>query len=131
MYTNHFNFNQKRTFLKIAEDLLLVDGEIDEKEEICLLNICQELSLIPSERIEYDNDKINEIFNTKESQKLLYIELLLLAYSNHVYSEEEKKFIHNIFNDLKYIQPPITDIDEIIKEIINKSESLLNFISED
>lgn len=129
MFTELFNIEQKKVFLKIAEDILTIDdGAIDVKEQKYLLQICSELRLLPKDKKEYSAKPISEIFNDEKVSRALLIECLFLAYSNSEYHEKQKKFIEDLFINLGLDQSIVMECTQYISNLISLRADLMQFI---
>lgn len=88
MFTEIFTTEQKKVFLTLAEDILVIDdNKIDDREQKYLLQLCNELRLLPKDKLAYSIDKLNTIFTDNIERKSLIIELIFLALSNDMFHE--------------------------------------------
>lgn len=129
MFTEIFTTEQKKVFLTLAEDILVIDdNKIDDREQKYLLQLCNELRLLPKDKLEYSIDKLNTIFTDDIERKSLIIELIFLALSNDMFHEEQKKLISQVANILSIQE---TDIEKVHSEVVKMNEVqsfLLNYI---
>lgn len=129
MFTEIFTTEQKKVFLTLAEDILVIDdNKIDDREQKYLLQLCNELRLLPKDKLEYSIDKLNTIFTDDIERKSLIIELIFLALSNDMFHEEQKKLIGQVANILSIQE---TDIEKVHSEVVKMNETqsfLLNYI---
>ena len=129
MFTEIFTTEQKKVFLTLAEDILVIDdNKIDDKEQKYLLQLCNELRLLPKDKLAYSIDKLNTIFTDDIERKSLIIELIFLALSNDMFHEEQKKFIGQEANILSIQE---IDIEKVHSEVVKMNEVqsfLLNYI---
>lgn len=129
MFTEIFTTEQKKVFLTLAEDILVIDdNKIDDMEQKYLLQLCNELRLLPKDKLAYSIDKLNTIFTDDIERKSLIIELIFLALSNDMFHEEQKKFIGRVANILSIQE---IDIEKVHSEVVKMNETqsfLLNYI---
>ncbi|MGC8122010.1 TerB family tellurite resistance protein [Marinobacter sp. VGCF2001] len=96
MFINNLTRSQQAIFLGLAEDLIAVDGKIDERET----NILRTLTTLcdgDASAVKNGSDaELVEEFSDRKSRVSLLLELIGIAYADEAYDEREKGFINRL-----------------------------------
>lgn len=129
MFTELFNNKQKRIFLKIAEEVLTSDdGKIDEMEKKHLLQLCNEMRLLPKDKKDFDMENLHQVFPEQETRKALLLECIFLACSNEVFHSHQKEYIINISKILSLTNSDVEFMSREIEKMIKIQCNFLDFV---
>lgn len=125
MYLNYFEENEKIAFLKIAHIIALSDGQFCENEKIIIGSYCNELGMKNIElNVEHESlNLLSNEFNTKQSQKIVILELMSIIDANGEFKKSEKEIINQLTKNF--------DIeDTFIDDVRLWSKSLMHIIGQ-
>ncbi len=91
---------EKFAFLDIAYYVAYIDGEFEKEEKDIIKEYCAEMGI---ENVEYgisefDFEKTLKKIKSKESQRIVLLELMILIHSDNNVHRFEEKIIHEIAN---------------------------------
>lgn len=102
MFLNSLSSNEKNNFMKLAIAVIKADGVIENNEKQVLSAYANEMQIeIEDIDVQYDIDNIIESLSkesTDQSKRVIFIELLALAFADGNYADEEKNIIQKLTN---------------------------------
>ncbi len=119
MFLNNLSENEKKAFLTLAKEFILVDGVLSPEEED-LVNIMKaEMSI---EQGFPDGEKSRQdlfkMFESKKSRVSALIEMEGLGYANMEYHVQEKAFIHEMAESFGVTPDELDTIDEwVVRQV--------------
>ena len=129
MFLASLNLEQRKNFLGLAQEILVVDdGHIDQHEETYLRGLCSEMSLSMSEKVSVDKSKLRDVFKEKEEKKILLMELVALCYSNKDYHEEQDEFTDKICALIDMPTEDLRAIERLFLEFNKVQDRIIDFI---
>jgi len=97
MFLNHLSEIEKKAFLTLAKEFILVDGELSPEEEDLVLIMEAEMGINEGFREgEKSRKELFNLFKSKKSQIGALIEMQGLGYANMEYHIQEKAFINEM-----------------------------------
>ncbi|MGI9256842.1 MAG: hypothetical protein ACR2PY_07905 [Salinispira sp.] len=130
MFLSNLSLKQKKIFLGVAKEILVVDdATIDSKEENYLRSICQEMSIGVGDELNVDNSELKGIFTSHEESRLILVELIALAYSNGKYHENQKKYIMEKSKCLGLKKNILDEIEKLVKQYFDIQKKIIGFIA--
>ena len=119
MFLNNLSENEKKAFLTLAKEFILVDGVLSPEEED-LVNIMKaemgiEDGFPDGEKSRQD---LFKMFASKKSQVSALMEMEGLGYANMEYHVQEKAFIHEMAESFGVTQDELDTIDEwVVRQV--------------
>lgn len=102
MFLNSLSSNEKNNFMKLAIAVIKADGVIENNEKQVLSAYANEMQIgIEGIDVQYDIDHIIESLSkesTDQSKRVIFVELLALAFADSKYANEEKNIIQKLAN---------------------------------
>ncbi len=94
MFLNMLNEEEKKAFLELAHTVAYADG-LDEKEEELIDMYARQMQIENSGYQKRPLESILTVFKSRESKKIVLMEIFALIYSDDYYSAEEKEIIES------------------------------------
>lgn len=102
MFLNSLNPTEKDNFMKLAMTLIKADGVVEESEKQILSAYANEMQIqVRSLDEQCDTDKVIEEFaksSSLKTRRIIFLELLALAFADGNYVAEEKELIKCLAN---------------------------------
>lgn len=102
MFLNSLNSTEKDNFMKLAVAVIKADGVVKESEKQILSVYSNEMQISVFNLEEQgDTDKIIEEFamkSTVQTKRIVFLELLALAFADGNYGAEEKTLVQQLAN---------------------------------
>lgn len=131
MFLSKLSYKQRKIFLGIAKEILITDdGTVDIFEEEYLRGLCQEMSLSYKDEVLLHKEQLKDFFIDENHKKILFIEIVALAYSNRNYHQLQKEYIENLCEILNFDKNDILGIKEYIKSFFDLQDSLIKYIGD-
>jgi hypothetical protein len=83
---------EKRAFLKLARDLVALNGVVAEETEM-LASACREMGVPPEAGLALSFDEACRAFGSERSRKIAVLELMMLAKADGLVQREENALI--------------------------------------
>src|SRR5437764_8598844 len=94
MFLNHLNPTERKAFLTLAKEFILVDGELSPEEEDLVQVMKAEMGISDGfPEGEKSRQELIKMFENKKSRVAAIIEMQGLGYANMEYHIQEKAFI--------------------------------------
>lgn len=117
MFLSALSLAQKRVFLGLAKEILVIDDDrIDCSEEACLRGLCSEMSLSYNDEQKIPNGEIINIFSEIESRRIVLLELIALGYSNQEYHESQGNFASEMAEYLNIPRAELRTMENLVRE---------------
>ncbi len=132
MFLKSLNSREKDHFLKLAMAIMKADGVIGESKKLMLSDYANEMKITSfnlEERCE--TDKIIEEFvmtSTPKTKRIVFLELLALAFADGNYSTEEKTLVQQLANAFKLEKTFIERAKNLQDAYLTVYTSLVNLI---
>lgn len=129
MFLSELNYKQRKIFLSLAKEILLVDdGIMDYQEEKYLRSLCAEMSLSFHDELVVDKSELNNYFDKIEVKKIILIELIGLGFSNENYHKNQEVYIKRICEIFDISSDILKDIEELMKQYQVIQNQIVDFI---
>lgn len=106
MFLNSLSPIEKDNFMKLAISVIKADGIIEELEKQVLSAYANEMQIgIEDIDVQIDIDKTIETLaneSTDQSKRIIFVELLALAFADGNYANEEKNIIQKLANSFNF-----------------------------
>ncbi len=129
MFLNKLNTVEKKSFLELAHHIARSDGEFSEEEQKVIATYCLEMQV---QDINYDIknfnlDSILSKISSIENQKIVFLEIMALVYSDGV--EQEEQEILNVMSEKFNIDEALSIVyaewSKSILAIVNQGQALI------
>lgn len=106
MFLNSLNPTEKDNFMKLAVAVIKADGVVEESEKQILSAYANEM-LIPACNLDEqcDTDSIIKEFamtSTPQTKRIIFLELLALAFADGNYATEEKALVQQLADAFEF-----------------------------
>ena len=133
MLLREFNEIQKMNFWKLANNLVMVDGEVKDSEIKMLNEYKTELGL-GDLKIESYSEELSDIIESmnlnRKQKKILMFELIGLAFTDDYYAESEKNYLMEIQRIIKMSDADVTIIGNYVNKVLKLYSELGEYINE-
>ena len=97
MFLNLLTERQKQSFLALATKVVMADGGVNVKEHVTLnVRVAEMGGDIKAPPDEIYGDPIFDVFDTPQSQTIVLLELMVIAYSDGEYHADERPIISQL-----------------------------------
>lgn len=129
MFLASLSYEQRKVFLGLAKEILLIDdGVMDVHEGDYLRSLCSEMSLSFGDELIVEKSKIKNYFNEIESKKILLLELVALGHSNKSYHKTQDEYTDNICNLINIPIVELRNIENLLQEYNDIQNKFIQFI---
>ncbi len=99
MFLNILTDRQKQSFLALATKVVMADGEVVPKEHVTLnVRVAEMGGNIKAPPNEIYGEPNFDVFDTPLAQTIVLLELLVIAYSDDEYHEDEQPIIQQLID---------------------------------
>jgi uncharacterized tellurite resistance protein B-like protein len=119
MFLQHLNDKEKKAFLTLAKEFILVDGALSQEEE-ALINVMKAEMGIEEGYPEGEKtrEELFKVFETRKSRVAALIEMQGLGYANMEYHTEEQAFVQQMAEAFGVNQEELKRIDEwVVRQV--------------
>ena len=94
MFLQDLNDNEKKAFLTLALEFIVIDGQLDTEEELLVEQMQREMGVTTSYKPEEKSrEELLDIFESRRSKVVCVIEMQALGYANMEYHTKEIEYI--------------------------------------
>lgn len=133
MLLKKLSMGNKEKFWKLANYLIASDGNLDGREVEMLSQYLEEMDYsgeIKAVSLEEANGILDSLDKNDTVQaKIIYVELVGLAYSDSKFSKEEDEFLKLYREKFEIEKEEVVKIEEIIKTLNEAYKNIFNFIA--
>jgi uncharacterized tellurite resistance protein B-like protein len=119
MFLHHLTENEKKAFLTLAKEFILVDGELSREEEDLVRIMKAEMNIedgYPEGQI--GRLELFKMFDSRRSQVTALIEMQGLGYANMEYHTQEKAFVNEMAESFGISDEELSDIDDwVVRQV--------------
>jgi uncharacterized tellurite resistance protein B-like protein len=119
MFLNHLSETEKKAFLTLAKEFILVDGELSPEEEDLVKIMEAEMGIregFPDG--EKSRKELFSMFENKKSRIAALIEMQGLGYANMEYHIQEKAFVNEMAESFGITEDELDRIDEwVVRQV--------------
>ena len=132
MFLNSLNSTEKDNFMKLAVALIKADGVVEESEKQILFAYANEM-LIPICNLDeqFDVDSIIKEFamtSTPQTKRIIFLELLALAFADGNYATEEKALLQQLADAFEFDKAFIEQAINLEDAYVAAYMSLVNLV---
>lgn len=129
MWLSSLNPRQRTTLLGLAYNVVVSDGLLDPNEESMLDEFKREMSLSPTEDVEYlELEGIEAVFDDRRSRMVALLNLLRLSYSDGAFEIEEECLLKEISQAFEVPDAEFQLLDNWVKRLVGLEEEALNLM---
>lgn len=129
MWLSSLNPHQRTTLLGLAYNVVVSDGLLDPNEESMLDEFKREMSLSPTEDVEYlELEGIEAVFDDRRSRMVALLNLLRLSYSDGAFEIEEECLLKEISQAFEVPDAEFQLLDNWVKRLVGLEEEALNLM---
>ena len=129
MFLSSLSKIQRETFLRLAYNVVVSDGELTVGEEIMMEEMRVEMSIDSSFVPEYlELDGIEETFPDRKSRVTVLIALIQLGYADGAFEIEEQSFLRVLCQSFELSEEEFAFIDNWVKRLISLQKEARDFM---
>lgn len=132
MFLNSLNPTEKDNFMKLAVAVIKADGVVEESEKQILSAYANEMQIPVCDLNEQsDADNIIKVFainSTLQTKRIVFLELLALAFADGSYAAEEKALVQQLANAFEFDRAFIEQAINLTDAYVAVYMSLVNFV---
>ncbi len=130
MFIQNLNKAQQEVLLKLANELMISDGVIDQSEEELISFIKSQCTEGVSELEIFKLSEIKDVFDSKKAKVSMLLELIGLAHADGDYGKEEMIFINEIASVLNIDEANLNELENWVKRQLDLVNDSVMFMEE-
>lgn len=114
MFLNRLNLDQRKAFLAIAMKIIGADSVLDTRERQMIEGMRYEMALYTETDLPKGYVSVEEMarpFDSRESQVILMLECVALAYADETFGDEEQKILRELALLFKFSEEDATAME--------------------
>ncbi len=115
MFIQNLNEIQQHALLSLSNQIVSVDGNIDEREIAMLNTLRSRCNSTLNNDIHVKPEQLRGMFETKIQKTSFMLELIGMAFADHDYGSEEKLFLSEIANILDISEVQLEDFENWVQ----------------
>ena len=119
MFLHYLNASEKKAFLTLAKEFIIVDGELSHEEEHLMTIMKAEMGIdmgYPDGQI--SRQELFRLFENRRSQIAAIIEMQGLGYANMEYHTQEKAFVQEMADSFGLTEDELAEIvDWVVRQV--------------
>ena len=132
MFLNSLNPTEKDNFMKLAVAVIKADGVVEESEKQILSAYANEMQIpVCNLDEQYDTDSIIKEFamtSTLQTKRIIFLELLALAFADGNYAAEEKALVQQLADAFEFDRAFIEQAINLEDAYVAAYMSLVNLV---
>ena len=132
MFLNSLNPVEKDNFMKLAVVVIKADGVVEESEKQILSAYANEMQIpVCNLDEQYDTDSIIKEFamtSTLQTKRIIFLELLALAFADGNYAAEEKALVQQLADAFEFDRAFIEQAINLEDAYVAAYMSLVNLV---
>lgn len=132
MFLNSLNSTEKDNFMKLAVAVIKADGVVEESEKQILSAYANEMQMpVCNLDEQYDTDSIIKEFamtSTLQTKRIIFLELLALAFADGNYAAEEKALVQQLADAFEFDRAFIEQAINLEDAYVAAYMSLVNLV---
>ena len=132
MFLNSLNSTEKDNFMKLAVAVIKADGVVEESEKQILSAYANEMQIpVCNLDEQYDTDSIIKEFamtSTLQTKRIIFLELLALAFADGNYAAEEKALLQQLADAFEFDRAFIEQAINLEDAYVAAYMSLVNLV---
>ena|ERR1017187_6490482 len=119
MFLNNLTLNEKKAFLTLAKEFILVDGVLSPEEEDFIAIMKSEMGVEHGfSKGEKSRKELFELFTSRRSRISAIIEMQGLGYANMEYHMQEVAFINDMAKSFGISEDELSGIDSwVVRQV--------------
>ncbi|MDQ3071796.1 MAG: hypothetical protein M3Q97_00835 [Bacteroidota bacterium] len=119
MFLHQLNQEEKKAFITLAKEFIMVDGELSPEEEELLTQMMGELGITDGfKENEYTRQQLFGMFKNRRARVATIIEMQGLGYANMEYHTEEIAFIEEMAKAFDISDDELEGIDDwVVRQV--------------
>lgn len=119
MFLHYLTNNEKQSFLTLAKEFILVDGELSPEEESLVTIMKSEMGIEDGfPEGQHSKNDLFDMFTSKRSKIAALIEMQGLGYANMEYHTQEKAFINEMAAAFGVSDELLEEIDDwVVRQV--------------
>ncbi|HDY93524.1 MAG TPA: TerB family tellurite resistance protein [Pseudoalteromonas sp.] len=130
MFIQNLNKAQQEVLLKLASDLMISDGVIDQSEKELINFVKSQCTEGVSELENFNLSEIRDVFGSKKAKVSMLLELIGLAHADGYYGKEEKVFINEIASVLNINEANLNELENWVRRQLDLVNDSVMFMEE-
>tara|TARA_R110002110_G_scaffold21965_1_gene86209 strand:+ start:603 stop:992 length:390 start_codon:yes stop_codon:yes gene_type:complete len=119
MFLSMLTQEQKESFLCLAHNVVVSDGDLTVGEELMMEEMRREMNVDPGFVAHYiELDGIENIFTTRKSRATVMIALIQLGYADGAFEVEEQSFLKTLCQAFDISESDFALIDNWVKRLV-------------
>jgi hypothetical protein len=119
MFLHYLTEHEKKAFLTLAKEFIIVDGELSHEEEHLMVIMKAEMGIdtgYPDGQI--SRQELFKMFESRRSQIAAVIEMQGLGYANMEYHTQEKAFVQEMAESFGLTEDELAEIDDwVVRQV--------------
>ena len=132
MFLNSLNSTEKDNFMKLAVAVIKADSVVEESEKQILSAYANEMQIpVCNLDEQYDTDSIIKEFamtSTLQTKRIIFLELLALAFADGNYAAEEKALVQQLADAFEFDRAFIEQAINLEDAYVAAYMSLVNLV---
>lgn len=129
MFLSSLSKTQQETFLCLAHNVVVSDGDLTVGEEIMMEEMRREMNMDPAFSPEYvDIDGMDQTFPDRKSRVTVLIALIQLGYADGAFEIEEQSFIRTLCDAFEITEADFALIDNWVKRLLTLQQEAKDFM---
>ena len=129
MFLSTLNQKQKETFICLAHNVVVSDGDLSTGEQVMMLDMYSEMRLDPAFEPRYINlQGIDVIFDTHKSRVIALMALVQLGYADGAFEIEEQCFLSDLADAFKISAAEMLRIENWVRRLLALQQEALDLI---
>jgi len=129
MFLLTLNQKQKETFICLAHNVVVSDGDLSTGEQVMMQGMYTEMALDPEFEPRYINlQGIEIIFDTHKSRVIALMSLVQLGYADGAFEIEEQCFLRDLADAFEIPAPEMLRIENWVRRLLALQQEALNLI---
>ncbi|MFT4797514.1 MAG: tellurite resistance protein [Candidatus Azotimanducaceae bacterium] len=119
MFLSSLTQNQKETFLCLAHNVVVSDGDLTVDEELMMDEMRREMNIDRAYVPHYvELEGIEEIFTTRKARSTTMIALIRLGYADGAFEVEEESFLRVLCKTFEISESDFSLLDNWVKRLV-------------
>jgi len=119
MFLSSLTQNQKETFLCLAHNVVVSDGDLTVDEELMMEEMRREMNIEERYVPHYvELDGIEQIFATRKARSTTMIALIRLGYADGAFEVEEESFLRVLCKAFEISDSDFSLLDNWVKRLV-------------
>lgn len=129
MFLSALSKAQKETFLRLAYNVVVSDGDLSVGEEVMMEEMRREMNIDPAFTPEYlEIDGVENLFPDHKSRVVVLIALIQLGYADGAFEIEEQSFVRVLSQSFNISEEDLAFMDNWVKRLLALQKEAQDFM---